>query len=112
MSGDLPKIGIILMILGLIAGLCDHVNSEIKGKEIDDFIEAQAILLADKNIGNLYTEAGKRGLNKGERKTAVERFEKALKIDPNDDEALISLAGVYQWTNGIYYSREAGWPLL
>ena len=106
-SGEWPAVGAVMMVLGSIGALWDHFSSEIQSKEVESLFEAQAILLANKGIGNLYTEAGKHELNNGLSNRAIERFQKALAVDANDKEALCLL--------GAMLAIELGseqWPKL
>jgi tetratricopeptide (TPR) repeat protein len=98
-SGAWPVTGIVLTFLGVIGGLLDHYSSGMREREVDGFFEAQAKLFARKGIGNLYTEAAKIEWEKGGGKQVVEKFQKALEIDPNDKEALASL--------GIMFALES-----
>jgi tetratricopeptide (TPR) repeat protein len=92
-SGAYPWIGAAMTIIGVIGALIDRCSSEIRNKQIESLIDAQALLLANKGLGNLYTEAGKIELKKGGSK-AVENFQKALDINPDDKEALASLSAI------------------
>jgi Flp pilus assembly protein TadD len=93
----------------MIGGLLDHYSSEMRNRQMDSLIDAQALLLANKGLGNLYTEAGKVELNRGGTK-AIEHFQKALKINPNDKEALASLSAILalELSNQNWLSRSKG----
>jgi tetratricopeptide (TPR) repeat protein len=90
-SGAYPVTGAILTLAGVIAALSDHVSSDARNRENDAFVEAQALLLANKGIGNLYSEIAKLETRRGRTDRAFERYKKALEINPNDTEALWSL---------------------
>ncbi|HLX73039.1 MAG TPA: tetratricopeptide repeat protein [Verrucomicrobiae bacterium] len=95
-SGEWPKTGIVMVIIGMIGALWDHFSSDQREKEVNDFFDAQALLLANKGIGNVYTESGKLELRKrGRTASAVKQFQKALQVDPNDKEALFSLGTAF-----------------
>jgi hypothetical protein len=94
-SGEWPILGGILAVFGIIGALWDHFSSERQNLETEDFFEAQALLLAHKGIGNLYTEVGKLEWQKGGGNRAVARFKKALKINPTDQEALVSIGIIF-----------------
>lgn len=108
-SGDYPRTGIAMTIIGILGGLLDHYSSEMRDRQMDILIDAQALLLANKGVGNLYTEVGTLELEKGGNKS-VEHFQKALKIDPNDKKALASLGAIFalELSNQAWLSRNKG----
>lgn len=88
--------GIILTALGVIGTLWRYLGSKAQERKSESLFDAQAALLAKKGIGNIYTEAGDLELNKGWfTKEAIERYQKALEIDPNDLQALRMLCIVF-----------------
>jgi hypothetical protein len=64
-SGAYPRIGTAMAIIGVIGSLLNHFTSEMHNREIDSLMDAQALLLASKGVGNLYTEAGTLELKRG-----------------------------------------------
>jgi len=94
-SGDYPRAGTILTVIGLLGALWVHFDSESKSRDTEDLLEAQAMLFAEIGIGSVYTRAGKLALHKDESiEKAIARFEQALKINPMDVEALASLGSL------------------
>lgn len=87
--GIFPIISSIFIILGTFGSLFSLLTSESRNQELDFVIEAQATLLAQHGIGNVYKQAFKKELFKtGSVKSGLRLLEKALDIDPNDIDAL------------------------
>ena len=87
--GIFPIVSSIFIILGIFASLFSLLTSESRNQELDYIVEAQATLMAQHGIGNVYTQAFKHELFKtGSVKNGLRLLEKALDVDPNDMDAL------------------------
>ena len=83
-------VGSILIILGVGGALWSSFALEVRNRQAENLIEAQATLLAYRGIGNTYTEAVKRELSRtGSSK--VDLLRKALELNPDDTEAIAML---------------------
>lgn len=75
--------------MGILGSLFSLLTSESRNQELDYIVEAQATLLAQHGIGNVYTQAFKNELFKtGSVKRGLRLLEKALYVDPSDMDAL------------------------
>jgi tetratricopeptide (TPR) repeat protein len=87
--GYFPIISSVLIILGVLGSLISFLASESRNQEMDYFNEIQAILLAEKGVGNIYSRMLKKDLlEKGKIKDPSKLLTKALNIDPDDEDAL------------------------
>jgi tetratricopeptide (TPR) repeat protein len=91
LSGEWPKIGAVMTVVGVLASLWEHYSSEARTQEVDDIFEAGALLLAKTGAGNVYSESARIQLNRGRTAKAFEHLKKAHNLNPRDPEALASL---------------------
>ncbi len=91
--GLYPVIASVLIMLGVIGAVFSYLSSESQNQERDFLIDAQATLLAQHNLGNIYTDALKKELSRtGSVKKSTRFLKKALDVNPNDSDALALLA--------------------
>lgn len=84
-----PVVGGLLIVVGVFAALYSWWTSEVKDKEYENFMEAQAVLLAQGGLGNALTQSVKNELSKGGWATNVAaRLCRALELTPDDVETL------------------------
>jgi tetratricopeptide (TPR) repeat protein len=117
-SGLYPALGILLTAIGIIWALYESISTNIKNREIDSFMEAQAILMAKSGIGNPYTQIVRNEFKrKGKCNNALKVLDKALQVNPDDADALeiyvTIMALIFsfrQWAKGSKYdSKNKEW---
>jgi len=107
--GLYPIIGTTLIIFGVVGSLLSVSSSVSRNHEIDFLFEAQAKLLAQSGIGNLYTEAVRTEFIKtGNSRNSIKLLVKALEVEPNNIDALVLLSSfcvfqlsLQQWLGNI-----------
>lgn len=117
LSGIYPTLGIIFSIFGILFGIWQLLSSEIRNRETNRYFEAQACLMADAGIGNLYLQVAKKEFRKsGTFKNIRKYLDKALQIDPNDVEALLVTANIIikelsfnQWVQKLKNISDSSW---
>ena len=105
-----PYLGGILAVVGGVTALYTWWASEAKGKEHEDFIEAQTALLARRGLGNAITETVKNELDKGGWARDVNtRLRRALELTSDDVETLellsVSLALVLSFRSYVLHTE-------
>lgn len=119
--GLYPIIASVLIILGVISSVFSYLASEKHNQELDSIIEIQTMLLAQHNIGNVYTQRFKKELQKtGSVKTGIRLLNKALAVNSNDVEALeyfvpflsLQFSFLKKWTRKKVDSKEFSEALI